>query len=195
MPAKSYERQHGILKTIHRCILEHRVLEAEYQPVGKDPRKRKLDPYAVVFYHSSLYIIAGAHEAPENDRIRHLKLDRFTKATSLDEWFKRPDDFDLEKHMGESLGIFSGAGKKAKTFRIRISAYAAPWVLEDPWHPDQQVDKKANGEVILTIKAAHELEVIPRVLALGGEAELLSPKSCRQSIAKSIAKMAEAYKE
>lgn len=192
-PAKSYESQHGVLKTIHRCILEHRVLEAVYQPVGKDPRTRRLDPYAVVFYHSSLYIIAGAHEAPAEDRVRHLKLDRFQKAEALDEWFKRPPDFDLEKHLGESLGIFSGSGRKAKTFKIRISAYAAPWVLEDPWHADQQVEKKPDGSVILTIKAAHELEVIPRVLALGGEAELLSPKGCREEIARTIRKMATAY--
>ncbi len=193
MPAKSYERQHGILSTIHRCILEHRVLEADYQPVGKNSRKRKIEPYAVVFYHSSLYIIAGAPEAPEDDRVRHLKLDRFTKATALDEWFKPPADFDLEKHLGESLGIFSAAGRKPTTFKIRISAYAAPWVLEDPWHADQKVEKRSDGDVILTIKAAHELEVIPRVLALAGEAEILSPKSSRKRIAATVNKMAQMY--
>src|SRR4029078_415296 len=35
MPAKSYERQHGILSTIHRAILERRVVRAEYQPPGR----------------------------------------------------------------------------------------------------------------------------------------------------------------
>ena len=95
--------------------------------------------------------------------------------------------------MGESLGIFSAAGRKPTTFKIRISAYAAPWVLEDHWHPDQKVDKKPNGDVVLTIKAAHELEVIPRVLALAGEAELLSPKSSRKRIATTVAKMAKTY--
>jgi predicted DNA-binding transcriptional regulator YafY len=62
MPAKSYERQHGVLSTIHRAILERRVVLAEYQPPGREPQQRRIEPYAVVFYQSSLYIVAAAHE-------------------------------------------------------------------------------------------------------------------------------------
>ena len=121
MPAKSYKRQHGILQTLHRCIQEHRVAEIEYQSIGKGLRHRRIEPYAVVFYQSSLYIIAGAVEiaGEADDRIRHLKLDRFQKATALDLWFKRPADFDLEQHLGQSLGIFSPRGE-SRDFRIRI---------------------------------------------------------------------------
>lgn len=192
-PAKSYQRQHGILSTLHRAISEHRVVEIEYQSIGKDPAKRKIEPYAVVFYHSSLYIIAAAHEKPitSPDRVRHWKLDRFLKATALDQWFKKPEDFDLEKHLGASLGIF--AGNKAKDFRIKISNYAARWVTEDPWHADQKIEEQADGSIILTVKAAHELEIIPRVLALGAEAEVLAPASCRKMIAEMIAKLGEKY--
>lgn len=196
MPAKSYRQQHGVLQTLHRCIQEHRVVEIEYQAIGKDPSRRRIEPYAVVFYQSSLYIIAAAAELPagDNQRIRHWKLDRFTRATALDEWFKRPADFELEKHLGQSLGIFAG-GSKARDFRIRISARAAPWVIEDPWHSDQQIAREADGSIVLTVKAAHELEIIPRVLSLGSEAELLSPASSRRQIAEMIATMAQRYAE
>ena len=34
-PSKTYERQEGMLKTINRAILEHRVVEIEYQSIGK----------------------------------------------------------------------------------------------------------------------------------------------------------------
>ncbi len=194
MPAKSYKPQHGILETLHRCIQQHRVAEIEYQPIGKDSRRRKIEPYAVVFYQSSLYIIAAAAEIAEEspERIRHWKLDRFIKATGLDQWFKVPEDFDLEQHLGESLGIFAAAGR-AKNFRIRISARAAPWVIEDPWHPDQEIKRTDDGGVILTVKAAHELEIIPRVLSLGNEAEVLAPAACRKRIAQMIRSMAERY--
>ncbi|MCA9186117.1 MAG: hypothetical protein KDA99_10870, partial [Planctomycetales bacterium] len=33
-PAKSYRRHQGILKTLHRAIVEHRVVSAEYQSLG-----------------------------------------------------------------------------------------------------------------------------------------------------------------
>lgn len=196
MPAKSYKQQHGILQTLHRCIAEHRIAEIVYQPIGKDPKPRKIEPYAVVFYQSSLYIIAAANELADDDprRLRHWKLDRFTKATALDAWFKRPADFDLESHLGQSLGIFGGSGG-AKDFRIRISARAAPWVLEDPWHGDQQVQRNEDGSIILSVRASHELEIIPRVLSLGAEAELLSPASSRRQIASMIAAMSQPYAE
>ena len=192
-PAKSYEAQHGIIKTLHRCILEHRLAEIEYQPPGKELRKREIEPYAVVYYQSSLYIIAGAHELPADaeNRIRHFKLDRFRRATALDKWFKIPDSFDLRQHLACSLGIFSGG--RSRNFRIRISALAAPWVREDPWHPDQKIEHGSDGSLVLTVKAAHELEIIPRVLALGPEAELLAPRSARRAMAEMVGKLAAQY--
>lgn len=219
-PAKSYEKHDGMIKTFNRAILEHRVVEAEYRPVGKPVSTRRLEPLAIVFYQSSLYIIARLHDSDSeknNDpatinskskqvkkagqhadssddvfsSIRHWKLDRFQKVTALDEWFKPPVGFDLASHLSKSVGIFSGSN--TKNFRIRISAYAAPWVVEDPWHPSQKVTQLKDGGIELRIQASHELEIIPRVLSLGAEAEILSPASARRKAAEMIASMAEKY--
>ena len=121
-----------------------------------------------------------------------MKLDRFKKATALDEWFKPRSDFDLESHLQQSMGVF--AGRKPKKFKIKVSAYAAPWVEEDPWHPDQEIRRHADGSITLTVSAAHDLEVIPRVLALGTEAELISPAASRKVIAETVRDMASHYK-
>ena len=193
MPAKSYEKHHGMLKTINRGILEHRVLEVEYQRLGQaNATRRRIEPYGVVFYHSSLYVVADAcGVAKDENPVRHLKLDRFRRVTALDEWFKPRVDFDLEKHLQQSMGMF--AGDKTKRFKIRISAYAAPWVTEDPWHPEQQIQRHADGSITLTVSAAHDLEVIPRVLALGTEAELISPASSRKAIAQTVRDLHRQY--
>ena len=197
-PAKSYEKHDGMIKTFNRAILEHRVVEADYRPVGKPISTRRLQPLAIVFYHSSLYIIASLSEDkndPEQDdssnSIRHWKLDRFEKAVALDEWFKPPKDFDLASHLSQSVGIFSG--RNSKNFRIRISEYAAQWIIEDPWHPSQKVTRLKDGSIELKLQASHELEIIPRVLSLGGEAEILAPASARKKIAEMIASMADKY--
>jgi predicted DNA-binding transcriptional regulator YafY len=193
LPAKSYERQHGLVNAIHRAIMERRVVQAEYQPPGRDPQQRRIEPYAVVFYQGSLYIVAAAQEVPagEEDRIRHLKLDRFLRATPLDAFFQPPADFDLEAHLGQGIGIFSGS--QAREFKIRLSKRGARWVLEDPWHAEQRVEEQADGGIILTVPAHHELEIIPRVLALGSDAELLAPASCRKTMAAMVSDLAERY--
>ncbi len=195
-PAKSYEKQKGILKTINRSILEHRVVEITYQSLASDsPTVRKIEPYAVALYQSSLYIVAVPHGAEENepDPIRHWKLDRFRKATALDQWFKPRRDLDVAKHLRESIGIFGGG--QSRNFKIRISQLAARFVQEDPWHPDQQVETLADGSILLSVPAAHDLEVIPRVLALGAEAEVMAPASCRKSIAATVQKMNGLYRQ
>jgi predicted DNA-binding transcriptional regulator YafY len=192
LPAKSYERQHGTLNAIHRAIHERRVVLATYQPPGKDPQERKIEPYAVVFYQGSLYIVAAAHEIPPGqDRVRHLKLDRFLKAIPLDAFFQKPADFDLEAHLGAGIGIFSGG--KARDFKIRITQRGARWILEDPWHADQKVETQTDGGILLTVPAHHDLEIIPRVLALGSEAEVIAPGSCRQAIAAIVKQLAAKY--
>ncbi len=47
--SKSYQGHQGILKTVNRAILEHRVVEIEYQSLAQtSPRVRRIKPYAVV---------------------------------------------------------------------------------------------------------------------------------------------------
>ena len=193
LPAKSYAKHQGTLKTINRAILEHRVLEIAYQPLGQNqPSTRRVEPHGIALYQGSLYVIADACEVVGGDeRLRHLKLDRFRKAVALDEWFKPRPDFHIERYLRESIGIFGGG--KTRDFRIRISAFAAPWVEEDPWHPDQTIEKQEDGSVILSVQAAHDLDVIPRVLTLGAEAELLSPASARALVAETVQKMHAKY--
>ena len=193
MPSKSYEKQQGMLKTINRAILDHRVVQIQYQPLGQDRAStREIEPYGIAFYQGSLYVVADACEALESDQpVRHLKLDRFRKATALDRWFKPRSGFHVEKHLRESIGIYGG--DKPRRFRIRISAYAAPWIEEDPWHPEQKIKRERDGSIILTVQAAHDMEIIPRVLALGAEAEVISPASCRKALAETVNKLAEKY--
>ena len=50
-----------------------------------------------------------------------------------------------------------------------------------------------SGSIELKIQASHELEIIPRVLSLGAEAEILSPASARKKAAEMIASMSRLY--
>ena len=60
LPTKSYEEHQGVLKTINRAILEHRVVEIEYQSIGKPVAQRRIEPLGVIYFQSSLYMLAVA---------------------------------------------------------------------------------------------------------------------------------------
>ena len=191
-PSKTYEHHEGMLKTINRAILEHRVVEIEYEPTGKPVSTRRIEPYGLAVYQSSIYVIATASEVDDaNERLRNWKLDRFHHATALDEYFKPDPEIDVSEHLNKSIGIFSG--EQPTMVRIRLGERAAAWVKEDPWHPEQTLETQADGSTILTVPASHPREVLPRVLSLGAEAEVIDPPSFRETIAVAVEKMASNY--
>jgi predicted DNA-binding transcriptional regulator YafY len=194
---KTYEKQQGALKTINRAIQEHRRLDVEYESTGQTPRKRILEPYGLAIFQSSIYLVAiesGTHlDVEPQERLRHWKLDRFHRATALDDWFKPDDDIDLNSHLGRSVGIFSG--DQPVLYRVRLNAKAARWVQEEPWHAEQQMEACQDGSSILTVPAFHPMEVIPNVLRLGADAELLEPANARQWIADQIVQMGSRYQK
>ena len=191
-PSKTYEKHEGMLKTINRAIHEHRLVEVEYAPVGKPATKRKVEPYGLAVYQSSIYVVAAAPEVEDpKQRLRNWKLDRFQSATILDDYFKPDPNIDLSDRLGRSIGIFSG--DDPTMVRIRLGERAAAWVSEDPWHPEQKVEDQDDGSAILTVPASHPREVLPKVLALGTDAEVIGPKEFRQSVAESVAAMAVKY--
>ena len=195
VPAKTYEKQQGILKTINRSIQEHRKMQIDYEPLGKPVSTRCLEPYGLAIYQSSIYVVAiesGKDEDEEpQDRLRHWKLDRFSKATALDEWFKFHEEVDLEQHLGKSVGIFSG--EHPVTYTIQLSATAARWIQEEPWHADQKLEFQSDGTCILKVPAYHPMEIVPNVLKLGNEAQLLEPAEGRNEIKKIIKQLSNAY--
>lgn len=192
VPTKNYERQHGIIKTLNRGILEHRRVDVVYHSIGSPPKRRLIEPYTIALFQSSLYIVAAACEDdnPET-RVRSWKLDRFEKADITDERFEFPDDLTIEEFVGGGMGMF--IGRRPQNYRIRVSPQAARWVQEDPWHPEQQIKTLKDGSVELSVQAAHELDIIPRVLQLGTEAEILAPASARERMAQIVSQLSKLY--
>lgn len=193
LPTKNYEKQQGILKTVNRAIQEHRRLEVEYQVPGRLSSLRCMEPYGMALFQSSIYVVATeeSRDGHGTDRLRHWKLDRFQSAKALDNWYKPNENIDVEGHLGRSVGIFSGG--KTRDYKIRLTPQAARWVAEDPWHAKQHLEDQEDGDVMLTVPAVHNLEIIQRVLQLGAEAELVEPEDCREEISRTIAAMAARY--
>ncbi|HBE67992.1 MAG TPA: WYL domain-containing protein [Planctomycetaceae bacterium] len=196
LPFKTYEKHQGILKTVNRAIQEHRELEMEYQVPGRTATTRTIEPYGVVLYQSSIYVVA-TETARESDssagsqKLKHWKLDRFQSAKALDTWFKPDPEIDLGAHLGQSVGIFSGA--QTTQYVLKLSPQAARWIEEDPWHPEQTLTPQDDGSVLLKVSAFHDTEIIQRAMRLGAEAEVLEPAECRDKVKEILADLVTRY--
>jgi predicted DNA-binding transcriptional regulator YafY len=190
---KTYEKHEGILRTLNRAVAEHRVVEIEYASTGKPATVREIEPYGLAVYQNSIYVVAAATEIEDPaDRLRHWKLDRFRRATALDRWFKPDPNVDLTEHLSRSIGIFSS--DSPVSVQIRLGESATAWVSEDPWHPDQRLEPLESGGTLLTVPTSHPRELLPKVLSLGSDAEVISPDSFRAAVADVIAKLTLRYK-
>ena len=51
MPAKSYQKQHGMLSTLHRAITEHRIVEVQHGDTGRSVERNLIGvpDYALPF--------------------------------------------------------------------------------------------------------------------------------------------------
>ena len=191
LPPKSYERQHGIIKTLQRGILEHRFLGITYGGPTKEVEVRRIAPLGIILNSGSLYVVAFEQVDDDPVEFRHWKLDRIVTAEVTDSYFTAPEEFDLNRYQERGIGVFARGNEK--TYTVRLSKRAAVWVSEDPWHIEQTVSEESNGVYILEVSAAHDLEIIPRVLALGEDAEILTPKTTREIIQGLVAKLHDRY--
>lgn len=197
-PAKSYAKQAGILKTINRGILEHRLIEIQYKPIGREVSQRFIEPYGVAVHQSSIYVVAAAPEVNvPSERLRNWKLDRFESASVTDDYFKPDPTVNVSRFLSTSIGIFSGESSTKVT--IRLGSRSAEYLREDPWHPDQELvpdqDSGESGDDVyrLTVPASHPRELLPRVLSLGSDAEVIDPPEYRRAVADVVAQLSTRY--
>jgi predicted DNA-binding transcriptional regulator YafY len=193
VPARSYQRHRGMLSTLDRAIRQHRVVRLQYQGAAESkPSIREIEPYCIVLHEGHVYVLAGVADASAEEPLRKFKLERCRKAVALDRRFRPRPDLDPEAYFAHSLGIYRSG--EAQEFRIRVSGVLAAWVVETPFHPRQIVTREENGDLILTIPSAYEGEMLPRILAMGEHAELLSPEASRHNLARIVACLAERYR-
>ena len=63
--------------------------------------------------------------------------------------FRRPPNFSISKHLGDSFGVFKG--KARHRVRIRFDAFASRLVAERHWHPSQKIQRLPDGEIELSM--------------------------------------------
>ena len=165
-----------------------RSLSISYQSPGSEARQWLLNPYGLVYFHNSLYLVG---HVPEVDDLRTFKIDRMQSADVMEDKFQRPEEFDLARLYEHSFGIFRSSS--SVRVRLRISAAAASSVIEKRWHLSQKVEPQIDGSVIVNYVLGDTTELKSWALSFGRHVEVLSPASLRHEIAAELAEMFKQY--
>lgn len=174
---KDYRGSQEALRVVQDALRSRRTLEVEYHSYGRDAlTRRRLDPVHVWTQQGGVYLAAFCHQ---RQAVRTFALERFRQLRVTDDTFEPPADFDLERYLAGSFGLFRG---RPVTVALRFSKTVARYVAERQWYPSQQAAPHLTGELDLTLQVPLCPELTRWILSYGKEAEVLAPPSLRATI-------------
>lgn len=169
-----------------------RVVEFDYEPAGSEKRRARVRPYFLEpdAAGRSVYLIGWDETV---DAMRTYKVERIRSATLTADRYEIPDDFDPDRWLAHSWGIWSSDGTRVVTVRLRFDASVAHRVRESVWHRSQQLTELDDGRVELSVQVAGIVEIRPWIMSWGDAVEVLEPPELREVVANAVRRLAERY--
>lgn len=178
-----------IWDTVVEELKKSRWIEIRYRVPGRKPEWRTIEPYHAVRYEGDWYIIGFCHL---RDDIRTFSIARIEDVRILDRKVSLSPGFDFHSLMGSHFGIhWSREGEYRVS--IRFDASVADYIRERQWHPSQCLEEQENGDIILSMRVNHLLEVKRWVLSWGKNAQVLEPGELRDDIRDTVLSLTESY--
>ena len=176
-PYKEYGRFQDILDIVNQAMEQRRQVEIVYFTMSRNREtQRRVAPYKVWFFDGTFYLIG--HCCLRKD-IRLFAIDRIKAIEMTAEPFELPSDFDINRFMASSFGVFQG---QVVEIEIWFDASVAGYIEEKVWHPSQSITREDDGSLILTIHVAGTDEVKFWILSWGAKARVLRPRRLRDEI-------------
>ncbi|MCX5012508.1 WYL domain-containing protein [Streptomyces sp. NBC_00555] len=178
------------LAQVADAVWRGRVIEVRYRR-WKEPREvdRRLAPYGLVLKAGRWYLVAGP------DGARTYRVDQILSVTETTQTADLPEGFDLATHWRQTQADFH-ARLYPEEAEVRLSARAAARLtgaqsraLTATGHPDPEIP----GWTRATLPIESHTQAESQFLALGTEAEVLSPPALRTRIQTTLASMTSRY--
>ena len=167
-----------LFETVSRAVLDSHELDFEYKKLGSARYEaRRVQPYHLGCIENQWYLFAFDLA---RQQLRTFALPRMRTARNTRARFRRPADFSITRHLGDSFGVFTGQGRHQ--VRIEFDEFAARLVGERQWHASQRLRALGAGRLELTLELGTLEEIERWVLSWGGHARVLAPPELQQRL-------------
>lgn len=176
-----YEPYADVIDALWESIEARRSVRGHYRAVtSAEQGWRTIDPYALHWDPKlgAMYVVGWCHARAD---LRTFAVHRFDRVETTEREFERPRDFDLDRYLEHSFGIWTA--EETIDVRLLVHPPAAAWVRERRWHPTQSLREQPGGAVEVSMTVADSVEIIRWILGLGADVEVLAPLQLRDEIA------------
>ncbi len=177
-------------QTLTDALLTRRRVAFAYASRSRaEETQRTASPQRLVLYRGNWYLDAWCHL---RDALRSFAVERIRSPRRCPERARDVDEESLDQALATAYGIFSGA--PTDLARLRFSAFAGRWVVDEHWHPKQAVAVLDDGRVEISFPLGRREELVLDVLRWGPEVEVLAPRDLRDEVARRLEAAARVYR-
>ena len=169
-----------IFDTVLNALLRANRLQFGYSRVAgtsAEDALRTVSPQTLLWYRDNWYLIAFCHA---REALRIFALSRIEQPQLLAESAAVCDEAEVAALLGSGYGIFPGPTPSLA--EVLFDPSAAPWVEPVQWHPEQQMERLADGRIHLTLPFNDLRELTRDLLRFAAEMEVISPPELRQAV-------------
>jgi predicted DNA-binding transcriptional regulator YafY len=179
------------LNPIIEAIIHKRVVEIHYQRFEREkPIRHVIHPYYLKEYRNRWYLI-GRHDKWEE--IRTFALDRLISVEDRKDKRYIEGYFDPVEYFKNSVGVI--ARMDPVTVRLRFTKSQGDYILTQPIHKSQEVEKKTKDFLTVRLSVSITYELTSAILSWGDQVKVLEPKSLKDEIREMHRKALELYEK
>jgi predicted DNA-binding transcriptional regulator YafY len=179
--------QAAVVDTLAQAAVDHRRVEMEYHSFrSRKVKKYVIEPHRLTFTNGGLYLYAFV---PAYSQMRTFALQRVRRLKALDDRFT-PGEVP-EQPYGNSMGPYSGG--RTELVEIEFVPSVAPYIEERQWHPSQQIARRDDGSVVLSLQISVDPALRCWVLGFGHQARVLKPSALARDILEELEEAREQY--
>lgn len=184
------------IRALLKAMEQRLVCRVSYRSIAADRAKTFfIMPLKIFSHNDTIYVSARYAGKPGEPRKKTvfdplLAVHRIRRADLTETTFAFPQDYDFEQIYNRNFGIIKN---EAFEVEVEFTGYAARYVSERIWSPDQRLHAGKDGTVRLCFSASSQQELRSWLLSFGDEARLRRPESMAQDMRLTLERMRSLY--
>lgn len=186
------EEKFGLTNVIE--AMKHNKVVSLVYSVPTDGLRTMFDiaPYCLRYWKNTWYVLG---RDMKTNRMLAFDLARVLNLTATDTVFEYPENFSPAEYFKKYYGMDMTESHEPDQIRIRLSGKNRDMVRTLPLHPSQKEIMADLDSSIFEYHIIPSNDFISAILAMGSEAEVVSPLSLRQRVSDIVRDMVRLYAE
>ena len=179
------------IEPLLKAIKNRTVLNLTYQSFKAQQKSVfTVSPYLLKEYRNRWFLLC---QITRQSGLSIYALDRILDIEENKMLTYTSPETPIENFFDDVIGVSKQLGQKASKIILQISSEQAPYIITKPLHHSQEIIKKDDNGIEISIELVINLELEREILGFGEHIRVLAPQHLKNRIAIRLQKALERY--